>query len=281
MFDQFAVMDLLAPEERQARASARQYAEKALMPHIAGWWDAGELPVREVMRGLGAQGFLGPMTPPEYGGSGASSNLYGALMYELDRVDSGIRSAASVQGSLVMYPIHAYGSEEQRAQYLPGLASGELIGCFGLTEESGGSDPGAMRTRARLAEDGTWRLTGEKSFISYADHDATPQILHLVLALAEGEGGVAPNLFLVPKHLSDGTRNAAHVTGIERKMGLHGSPTCALSLDGASGWRIGGHGEGLRRMFTMMNLMRLDVAIQSAGLAQAATQAAASRRGST
>ncbi|ADY25518.1 Glutaryl-CoA dehydrogenase [Deinococcus proteolyticus MRP] len=221
MFDQFAVMDLLAPEERQARASARQYAEKALMPHIAGWWDAGELPVREVMRGLGAQGFLGPMTPPEYGGSGASSNLYGALMYELDRVDSGIRSAASVQGSLVMYPIHAYGSEEQRAQYLPGLASGELIGCFGLTEESGGSDPGAMRTRARRDGD-DWVLDGTKMWIT----NSPLADLALVWARVEEGGEDTVRGFIVP---TDTPGYSAPI--IRRKMSMRASVTGEIVLD--------------------------------------------------
>ncbi|RTR29868.1 acyl-CoA dehydrogenase family protein [Deinococcus radiophilus] len=220
MFDQFAVMDLLAPEERQARASARLYAESVLMPHIADWWDAGDLPIRDVMRGLGAQGLLGPMIAEAYGGSAASSNLYGALMYELDRVDSGIRSAASVQGSLVMYPIEAFGTDEQKAQYLPGLARGELIGCFGLTEPDGGSDPGAMRTRARREGD-DYVLNGNKMWIT----NSPVADIALVWAKVEEGGQDTVRGFLVPT----GTPGYSAPV-IKRKMSMRASVTGEIVL---------------------------------------------------
>lgn len=165
MIDEFAVQDLFPTDERLIRESVRAFCEAELMPCVADWWDHAELPVRDVMRQFGNMGLLGPTTPEEYGGAGVSYSAYGAMMYELERVDSGLRSAASVQGSLVMYPIYTYGSEEQRRKYLPGLASGELIGCFGLTEPDGGSDPGAMRTRAR--KDGNeYVLNGNKMWIT-------------------------------------------------------------------------------------------------------------------
>lgn len=165
MFDEFKVHDLLTPDERLMRETVRSYCDKELMPHIADWWDSGELPVRGVMKNFGQMGLLGPTIPEQYGGAGTSYSAYGAMMYELERVDSGLRSAASVQGSLVMFPIYEYGSEEQKQKWLSGLASGELIGCFGLTEPDGGSDPAAMRTRAR--KDGNeYVLNGNKMWIT-------------------------------------------------------------------------------------------------------------------
>ncbi|GAA5501681.1 acyl-CoA dehydrogenase [Deinococcus xinjiangensis] len=165
MFDEFKVHDLLTPDERLMRETVRSYGDKELMPQIADWWDSADLPVREVMKSFGQMGLLGPTIPEQYGGAGTSYSAYGAMMYELERVDSGLRSAASVQGSLVMFPIYEYGSEEQKQKWLPRLASGELIGCFGLTEPDGGSDPAAMRTRAR--KDGNeYVLNGNKMWIT-------------------------------------------------------------------------------------------------------------------
>lgn len=165
MFDEFKVHDLLLPDERLMRETVRSYCDKELMPQVADWWDRGDLPVREVMKNFGQMGLLGPTIPEQYGGAGTSYSAYGAMMYELERVDSGLRSAASVQGSLVMFPIFEYGSEEQKQKWLPGLAAGELIGCFGLTEPDGGSDPGGMRTRAH--KDGhEYVLNGTKMWIT-------------------------------------------------------------------------------------------------------------------
>jgi glutaryl-CoA dehydrogenase len=107
MFDEFLVHDLLAPDERLIRQSVRAYCDAELMPQIAEWWDSGDLPVRDLMQQFGGMGLLGPTTPEEYGGAGVSYSAYGAMMYELERVDSGLRSAASVQGSLVMFPMNS------------------------------------------------------------------------------------------------------------------------------------------------------------------------------
>ena len=148
MFDYFRALDGLTDEERDIHATVRAFVDETIVPNVQGWWDADTLP-RELMTQMGELGILGPTTPAEYGGSEISSTAYGLICYELERGDSGVRSSASVQGSLVMYPIYAYGSEEQKRKYLPELAAGKIVGCFGLTESDGGSDPGAMRTRAR------------------------------------------------------------------------------------------------------------------------------------
>ena len=149
MFDYFKVLDNLKPEERDIQTMVREFVDAEIIPNVQAWWDEGTLP-RALTTKMGELGILGPTLPEQYGGSGASSTAYGLICYELERGDSGIRSTASVQGSLVMYPIFAYGSEEQKAKYLPELASGKIVGCFGLSEADGGSDPGAMRTRAEI-----------------------------------------------------------------------------------------------------------------------------------
>jgi glutaryl-CoA dehydrogenase len=153
----------LSPEERLVRDTARDYCREKLMPRVLTA-NREERFDREIMNELGALGFLGP-TIEGYGCAGASYVAYGLIAREIERVDSGYRSAASVQSSLVMFPIHAYGSEEQRQRWLPRLATGDLVGCFGLTEPDAGSDPGSMRTRARRVRDG-WVLTGTKMWIT-------------------------------------------------------------------------------------------------------------------
>jgi glutaryl-CoA dehydrogenase len=165
MFDYFKVTELVKPEERDIHAAVRDFVDAEINPHVDAWWAEENPPTKELMRKMGALGLLGPTTPEQYGGAGVSSTAYGLICYELERADSGVRSAASVQGSLVMYPIYAYGSEEQRKTFLPGLASAELIGCFGLTESDGGSDPGAMRTRA-VRDGDSYILNGSKMWIT-------------------------------------------------------------------------------------------------------------------
>ncbi|HAW48846.1 MAG TPA: acyl-CoA dehydrogenase, partial [Roseovarius sp.] len=145
-------------------ASAREFAQGVLQPRVIDAYRE-ERVEPEIFREMGEMGLLGTTIPEEYGGLGANYVSYGLVAREIERVDSGYRSMMSVQSSLVMYPIYAYGSEEQRRKYLPGLASGELIGCFGLTEPDAGSDPAAMKTRAEKT-DGGYRLTGTKMWIS-------------------------------------------------------------------------------------------------------------------
>jgi glutaryl-CoA dehydrogenase len=162
--DPFRLEDQLSEEERMIRDAARAYCQDKLMPRVL-MANREERFDREIMQEMGALGFLGPTIPEQYGGAGVNHVAYGLIAREVERVDSGYRSAMSVQSSLVMHPIHAYGSEEQKQKYLPRLASGEMVGCFGLTEPDAGSDPAGMKTRAKKAEGG-WRLKGAKMWIT-------------------------------------------------------------------------------------------------------------------
>lgn len=162
--DPFGLAAQLTAEERMIAEAARDYCQSSLMPRILEA-NRNEHFDRNILSEMGALGMLGATLPTAYGGSAVSHVAYGLIAREVERVDSGYRSAMSVQSSLVMHPIHAYGSEEQRRKYLPALAKGELVGCFGLTEPNHGSDPGSMATRA-VKVDGGYRLTGSKIWIT-------------------------------------------------------------------------------------------------------------------
>jgi glutaryl-CoA dehydrogenase len=164
--DPFLLDDQLSEEERMIRDAAAAFAADKLAPRIEEAY-MEEKTDPAIFREMGEAGLLGVTIPEEYGGVGAGYVSYGLVAREVERIDSGFRSMMSVQSSLVMYPIHAYGSEDQRQKYLPKLASGEFIGCFGLTEPDAGSDPGGMKTRAEKT-DGGYRLTGSKTWISNA-----------------------------------------------------------------------------------------------------------------
>jgi len=163
-FDSFDLEDQLTGEERMIRDQAAAYSQQALQPRVieAARHESFD---RAIMSEMGELGLFGVTLPEQYGGSEASSVAYGLIAREVERVDSGYRSAMSVQSSLVMHPIYAYGSDEQKAKYLPELATGELIGCFGLTEPNHGSDPGSMETKA-VADGNGYRLNGAKSWIT-------------------------------------------------------------------------------------------------------------------
>ena len=162
--DPLLLNDQLSEDERMIRDAARAYCQDKLMPRVLEA-NRHEHFDREIMTEFGALGFLGATLPEAYGGAGINHVCYGLVAREVERVDSGYRSAMSVQSSLVMHPIYAYGSEEQRRRYLPKLASGAHVGCFGLTEPDHGSDPGSMTTRARKTSSG-WELTGAKTWIT-------------------------------------------------------------------------------------------------------------------
>ena len=162
--DPFFLEQQLNEEERMMRDAARTFAQEKLQPRVIEAY-ANETTETKIFREMGEMGLLGVTVPEEYGGLGASYVTYGLVAREIERVDSGYRSMMSVQSSLVMYPIYAYGSEEQRQKYLPKLASGEFIGCFGLTEPDAGSDPGDMKTRAEKVQGG-YVLNGSKMWIS-------------------------------------------------------------------------------------------------------------------
>ena len=162
--DALSLASDLTEDERSVQRTAHDFAEKRLLPGIVEANRNGQFD-REILRDMGSLGLLGPTLPEEYGGAGVSHVAYGLVSHEVEAVDSGYRSALSVQSSLVIHPIHAYGTEEQRQRWLPGLVSGELVGCFGLTEPDHGSDPGNMSSRA-VAVEGGYRLNGAKMWIT-------------------------------------------------------------------------------------------------------------------
>ncbi|HLJ58700.1 MAG TPA: acyl-CoA dehydrogenase family protein [bacterium] len=162
--DYFGVERLLSEDERLARDTIARLVDREVIPRIGRAWLAGEFP-RDLIPALGALRVYGANLPAEYGCAGMNNVAYGLILQELERGDSGVRSFASVQGALVMYPIYEYGTEEQRRRWLPAMAAGEKIGCFGLTEPTAGSDPAAMQTRARRRAGG-WVLTGTKMWIT-------------------------------------------------------------------------------------------------------------------
>jgi len=206
---------LLSEEERAVRDLVREWVRDRVLPGIADWYEAGEFPV-DLAKELGGMGLLG-MHLRGYGCAGASAVSYGLACMELEAGDSGFRSFVSVQGSLCMFPIHRYGSEEQKREWLPRMARGEVIGCFGLTEPDAGSDPASMRTRAR--RDGRdWVLSGTKMWITNG------AIADLAVVWARTDEGVRG--FLVPK----GTPGFS-ARDVGRKLSLRASVTSELVLD--------------------------------------------------
>ncbi|MFD3336374.1 acyl-CoA dehydrogenase family protein [Streptomyces sp. NPDC058700] len=215
-FDLLAVDGLLTGEEREIRRTVRAVADRDLRPHVAGWFEKGEIPARELARTLGSVGVLG-MHLEGYGCAGTNSVAYGLACLELEAVDSGLRSLVSVQGSLAMYAIWKYGSEEQKQRWLPRMAAGEYIGCFGLTEPDAGSDPGAMRTNAK--RDGSdWVLNGTKMWITNGS------VADVAVVWARTEEGVRG--FLVPS----GTPGFS-APEIKQKLSLRASVTSELVLE--------------------------------------------------
>ena len=229
----------------------------------------------------GGWGTIG--SPAEYGGQALPFAVATAVLETLGTADMGFALAPTLTVGAIEALTH-HGSAGQQARYLPKLATGEWTGTMNLTEPQAGSDVGALTTRAEPVGDGTWRITGTKIYISFGDHDMADNIVHLVLARTPGAlaGTKGISLFLVPKFRLDadgnpGEPNDVRVVSIEHKMGLHASPTCVLSFGdhgGCIGELIGAEGAGMRAMFTMMNNARLNVGLQGAQVAEAATQRA-------
>jgi len=215
--DFYAVDDLLTDVQRSVRDTVRRFVDREVLPHIGRWWLEGRFPVELVPR-LAELGVLGANLPEAYGCAGLDNISYGVIMRELERGDSGLRSFVSVQGSLVMYPIYAFGSEEQRRHYLPKLARGELIGCFGLTEPTAGSDPAAMNTRARRTARG-WVITGTKMWITNGS------IAQLAIVWAKDESDTVRG-FLVPTDLPGFSAHDIHT-----KISMRASVTSELVLE--------------------------------------------------
>jgi len=256
--DAFMLETQLHDDEIMIRDSARAYAQEKLQPRVIDAYRE-ETPCPEVFAEMGEMGLLGTTIPEEYGGLGAGYVSYGLVAREVERVDSGYRSMMSVQSSLVMYPIYAYGSEEQRKKYLPKLASGEWIGCFGLTEPDAGSDPGSMKTRA-AAVDGGYVLNGNKTWISnspFAD-------VFVVWAKSDAHDGAIRGFVL-----DKGTKGLS-APKIGGKLSLRASTTGEIVLDNVE---VGEdallpHVSGLKGPFGCLNRARYGIAWGVLGAAE-------------
>ena len=256
--DPFLLNAQLAEEERLIADSARSFAQDTLQPRVTKAY-AQETSDPEIFREMGEMGLLGTTIPEEYGGLGAGYVAYGLVAREIERVDSGYRSMMSVQSSLVMYPIYAYGSEEQRQKYLPGLASGKLIGCFGLTEPDAGSDPAGMKTRAEKTATG-YRLTGSKMWIS----NSPIADVFVVWAKSEAHDGKIRG-FVLEKGMA-----GLSAPKIEGKQSLRASITGEIVMDGVE---VGEDAllpnvQGLKGPFGCLNRARYGIAWGVMGAAE-------------
>ncbi len=262
--DPFFLDAQLTEEERMIRDAAKAYAEDKLQPRVIKAW-SDETTDPGIFREMGELGLLGPTVPEAYGGVGASYVAYGLIAREIEKVDSGYRSMMSVQSSLVMYPIHAYGSEEQKHKYLPGLARGELIGCFGLTEPDAGSDPGGMITRAEKVQGG-YRISGGKTWIS----NAPIADVFVIWAKSDAHGGAIRG-FVLEKGMPG--LSAPKIGG---KLSLRASITGMIQLDGVE---VGDdallpHVEGLKGPFGCLNRARYGISWGALGAAEFCLHAA-------
>jgi alkylation response protein AidB-like acyl-CoA dehydrogenase len=231
-------------------------------------------------RAFAEGGWQGVSAPTEHGGMG----LPRAVAAAVGEMINGANMALSLAPLLTMSAIEAlsaHGSDEQKRLYLPKLVSGQWSGAMNLTEPQAGTDLGAVTMRAERAEDGSWRLSGQKIFITWGEHDCAENIVHLVLARTPDApaGSRGLSLFLAPKFLPDadgnpGARNALSCIGLEEKLGIHGSPTCVMDYRGATAWLVGAENRGLPQMFTMMNAARLQVGVQGVGVGVRAYQRA-------
>ncbi|MDK2768722.1 MAG: acyl-CoA dehydrogenase [Sphingomonas sp.] len=262
--DPFALDAQLTDEERMVRDAARAYAQEQLLPRVTRAF-LDESFDREIMREMGQLGLLGPTIPETYGGAGLGYVAYGLVAREVEAVDSGYRSAMSVQSSLVMHPIHAYGTEEQKRKYLPKLASGEWVGCFGLTEPDAGSDPAGMRTRATKI-DGGYKLTGSKMWIT----NSPIADVFVVWAKSDAHGGGIKG-FVLEKRMK-----GLSAPKIEGKLSLRASITGEIVMDGVE---VGEDAllpevQGLQGPFGCLNRARYGIAWGTMGAAEACMQAA-------
>ena len=256
--DPFFLDDQLSDEERAIRDTAQAFAQDALAPRIIDAFNH-ETTDPDIFREMGRVGLLGPTIPAEFGGVGASYVSYGLIAREIERIDSGYRSMMSVQSSLVMFPIHEYGSDEQRRRHLPGLASGEKIGAFGLTEPDAGSDPGGMLTRAERIEGG-YRLSGTKTWIS----NAPIADVFVVWAKSDAHGGGIRG-FVLEKGMK-----GLSTPKIEGKLSLRASITGMVVMEGVE---VGEDAllpnvQGLKGPFGCLNRARYGISWGAMGAAE-------------
>ena len=214
--DFYNISDLLNEEELLIQKTAHEFVNNEFKPIINEHYENGTFPI-EIATKMGELGFMGSSLPEESGGAGVSGVAYGLILHELEKGDSGLRSFASVQGALVMYPIHSYGSDEQKKKWLPGLGSGKLIGCFGLTEPNFGSNPGGMATTAKK-DGGDWIINGSKMWITNGS------LADVALVWAKDEAGIIHG-FLIEKGMKGFTSNNIH-----GKLSLRASVTSELSM---------------------------------------------------
>jgi glutaryl-CoA dehydrogenase len=253
--DPLSLETQLSGEERMIRDAARGYCDEKLMPGVKEA-NRREIFDREIMRDMGRQGLLGATVAEVYGGGGASHVAYGLIAREVERVDSGYRSAMSVQSSLVMYPIEAFGSEEQKRRFLPALANGDMVGCFGLTETDGGSDPGAMRTRATRMGSG-FTLNGSKMWITNSP------IADIAVVWAKLDGDIRG--FIVER----GMKGFA-TPKIDGKLSLRASVTGEIALDDVAvpEENLLPDVRGLKGPFSCLNKARYGIAWGAMGAAE-------------
>jgi len=256
--------DQLSSDETMIKDSAKSYASEKLHPRVAEAF-ANETTDQQIFTEMGEMGLLGVTIPEEYGGLGSSYVSYGLVAREIERVDSGYRSMMSVQSSLVMYPIYAYGSEEQRKKYLPDLSSGKLIGCFGLTEAEAGSDPGSMQTRAIKTKSG-YKITGSKMWIS----NAPIADIFIIWAKSEEHGGAIKG-FILEKGM-----NGLSAPKIDNKMSLRASITGEIVMDGVDvpEEALLPHVSGLKGPFGCLNRARYGISWGVLGSAETCWHAA-------
>ncbi|MEP1231580.1 MAG: acyl-CoA dehydrogenase [Litorimonas sp.] len=262
--DPFLLNEQLTEDERLIKDSARAFADEHLAPKVIEAF-ADEVVDASIFKKMGDYGLLGVTTPEEYGGVGAGYVAYGLVAREIERVDSGYRSMMSVQSSLVMYPIYAYGSEAQRQKYLPGLSAGDLIGCFGLTEPDAGSDPAGMKTRAVKTKTG-YTLTGSKMWIS----NAPIADVFVVWAKSDAHDGKIRG-FILDKGMAGLT-----APKIDGKFSLRASVTGEIVMDGVE---VGEDAllpnvQGLKGPFGCLNRARYGIGWGSMGAAEFCWQAA-------
>ncbi|WP_329049966.1 acyl-CoA dehydrogenase family protein [Amycolatopsis sp. NBC_01488] len=251
----------LAEEERAIRDAVRAYAKDHLLDRVADWYETGALPAAELAKGFGSLGLLG-MHLEGYGCAGTSAVAYGIACRELEAVDSGLRSFVSVQGSLAMYAIHRWGSEEQRQEWLPRMATGDALGCFGLTEPDAGSDPGSMRTRA-VRDGSDWVLSGTKMWITNGT------VADVAVVWAQTDDGIRG--FVVPTSTPGFTANE-----VKHKLSLRASLTAELVLDGVRLPDSAAFPEvrGLRGPLSCLNEARYGILFGVVGAARACYEAA-------
>lgn len=256
--DPFRLSDLLADHESMIKESAATFSKEALMPRVVKSF-AGEEVCPEIFLEMGKMGLLGITIPEEYGGLGANYVSYGLVAQEIERIDSGYRSMLSVQSSLVMYPIYAYGTEAQRQKYLPALASGEMIGCFGLTEPDAGSDPASMKTKAEKINGG-YRITGSKMWIS----NSPIADVFVIWAKSDAHEGKIKG-FVLEKGMK-----GLSSPKIEGKLSLRASVTGEIVMDGVvvSEEALLPHVEGLKGPFGCLNRARYGISWGVMGAAE-------------